>query len=78
MCTWRKRLKETLHVLVHQGMLGDALLEIGELLSIWQIAVDEQVGNLEEGSIFCQLFDGISPVAQNPLLTIEEGNGTLG
>ena len=46
MCTRRERLKEALHVLVHQGMLGDAFLEIGELLSIRQIAVNEQVGNL--------------------------------
>lgn len=36
------------------------LREMTELTTSRQIAIDEQVGHLEEGGLFSELFDGIS------------------
>ena len=37
-----------------------------------QLAVDEQVGDLEVGRLFGQVLDGVAAVAEDPVVAVEE------
>ena len=63
---------EFLDVLMDEGVGGDVRGPLGELRLVRQFAVEEQVGDLEVGALFGQLFDGISPVPQDPLVAVDE------
>jgi hypothetical protein len=65
-------------VFLQQGVTGDGRLEALELRGGGQLAVDEQVRRLEEVALRCELLDGVPPVPQDALLTVEEGDGTRG
>jgi len=41
------------------------------------VAVDQEIGDLDEGAVCGQFLDGDSPVTQDPLVTIDEGDGAL-
>ena len=76
--TQRERIKEALHVLVHEGVHLDAVLEPVEPLLVGQIPVDEQVGHLHEGRLLGQILDAVPAVAQDALLAVEEGDAAQG
>ncbi len=73
----RKRLKEALHVLVHQRVVADARFEVGKLLRVRQFAVDQEVGHFEERGVVRELFDAVAAVAQHAIFTVEVSDGTL-
>ena len=53
------------------------LLLNGELLAVWQIAVDQQIGDLGELCVLGQLLDRVAAVAQDACLAVEEGDRAL-
>ena len=42
-----------------------------------QLAVEQEVGDLQEGAILGQLLDGISAIAQDTFVAVDEGDGAL-
>src|SRR5204862_136415 len=40
-----------------------------------QLAVQQQIGGLQERALFRELLDGIPAVAQNPLVAVDVGDG---
>ena len=71
-------LEEALHVLMHQRMVADVALELLQLLLRGQLAEQQQVGYLDERGLLSQLLDGVAPVLQDALLTVQEGDGAGG
>ena len=66
---------ELLDALVHDRMVRDAEHPRIELGRGGQLAVQQQVGRLEEGAPFGQLLDRVSPVAQDALVAVDEADG---
>ena len=62
---------------MHQGVVRDAVLEVLELLGIRKVAVDQEVRDLNERSVFGQFFDGVTAVTKDSVFPVEVSNGTL-
>jgi len=45
---------------------GDPVLQGVQLVSRWQFAIDEQVGDLEEGRLLSELLDGYPRYTRSP------------
>lgn len=71
----REALVEVLDVLVQQGVLRDVVLERRELVDGRQLAVDQQVGDLQEGGALGQLLDRVAAVPQDARFAVQVGNG---
>ena len=56
--------------------MGDGLDPLAGLLGIGQLAMDQEIGHLEKAAFIGQLFDGITPVAENAALAIDVSDGT--
>ena len=67
-------LHEALDVLVHERVIRHLVHPGVVLLLGGQVAVDQQVGHLEEGGLLRQLLDGVPAVLQDPLLAVDEGD----
>ena len=65
---------ELLDVLVDERVVRDVVLPGCELLLVGELAVDQQVGHLEERALLGQLVDRIAAVAQDPGGAIDEGH----
>jgi hypothetical protein len=68
-------LHEALDVLVDEGVVGDLVDPGLELLLGGQLAVDQQVGDLEEARALRELLDRVAAVLQDALVAIDEGDG---
>ena len=66
---------ELLDVLVHERVVGDLLDPRLRLGRARQLAVQQQVGDLQERAVLGQFLDRVAAVAQDPLLTVDEGDG---
>ena len=63
-----------LDVLVHERVVGD-LVHPGLVLRLGrQLAVDQQVGDLEEVRLLGQLLDRVAAVLQDALVAVDEGD----
>ena len=67
-------LHEALDVLVHEGVDRDLADPLLELLAGGQLAVDEQVGDLEVGRLLGELLDRVAAVLEDAGLAVEEGD----
>ena len=67
--------EEVLLRLVHHRVMRDLVLEIRELRLVGQLAVDQQVGHLEEARLLGQLLDRVAAVEQDALVAVDEGDG---
>ena len=67
-------LEEMFHVLPKQGVKGDRLLVCLELGLGGQLAVLEQIDDLEEGGLLGQLLDQVSAVVKDALLATDVGH----
>ena len=65
------------HVLVDEGVHGDLALPDLELVTGRQLAVEEQVGDLEVGGLLGQLLDRVAAVAQDAGVAVQVGDGAL-
>ncbi len=73
----RKTVEEMPHVLVEHLVFREQVGKIDELGAAGQVAVDQQVGGLDEGAFGGQLGDVVAAVAQDALLAVDEGDGAL-
>ena len=62
---------------MHQGVVGDAVVEIVQLFLVGQVAIDEEVSHLHERCLFRQIFNGVTTVAQDPIFAVQVGDATL-
>ena len=69
--------EEVRHLLVQHGVVGDAALEVLELGGGRQLAVEQQVGDLEEVRLLGQLLDRVAAVEQLALVAVDVGDGAL-
>ena len=67
-------LHELLDVLVHERVDRDLVRPVVELLLGRQLAVDQQVGDLEVGRLLGQLLDRVAAVLEDPLVAVDEGD----
>ena len=67
-------LHEGLHVLVDERVVGD-LVHPGVVLRLGgQLAVDQEVGHLEEAGLLRQLLDRVAAVLQDALVAVDVGD----
>ncbi len=59
------------HVLVDERVVGDVEAPLVELGLVRQIAVDEEVGDLEERRVLGELLDRVPAVAQDAVVAVE-------
>ena len=64
-------LHEVLHVLVHERVHGDLVHPLLQLRAGGQLAVDDQVGDLQEGGALAQLLDRIAPVLEDAGVAVD-------
>src|SRR5439155_575970 len=64
-------LDELLQVLVHQGVHLDVALPHAEVRGGGQLALDDQVGGLEEAALLGQLLDRVAAVAEDAALAVD-------
>ena len=67
-------LDETLDVLMHERVCLDLIDPGGEFGLGRQLAMDQQVGNLEIGRVLGQLLDWVAPVLEHAQVTVEIGD----
>ena len=65
------------HVLVDERVVGDVGLPLLQLHRVGQLAVEQEVGDLEVGALLGQLLDRVAAVAKDPGLAIEVGDRAL-
>ena len=58
----REGVEEVAHLLPDQGVVGDLSDETVQLLLVRKLAVDQQIGNLQEGAVLGQLVDQAKPL----------------
>jgi hypothetical protein len=58
------------------GILREQLGELLALRQRGQLAIDDQVGRLDEIGILGELFDRVAAVAKNACLAVDEGDRT--
>ena len=73
----REAVEEGAQVLVQHRVPADGVLEAAQLVARRQLAVDEQVGDLDEGRLLGQLVDRVAAVAQDALVAVDVGDGAL-
>ena len=66
---WKKR-----HLLVHHRVVGDAVVELGLLRRGRQLAVEQQVADLEEVAVLGQLLDRVAAIEQHALVAVDVGD----
>ena len=65
-------LHELLDVLVHEGVDRDLVHPLIELLLVWQVTVDQEIGDLQVARMLGELLDRIAAVLEDPLLAVDE------
>jgi len=69
--------EENPQAFVDQGVPGDGVIELLELLFVGQLAVQQQIRDLKKRALFGELFDGVAAIEQHALVAIDEGDVTL-
>jgi hypothetical protein len=67
-------LEEAAHLLVHHGVMHDAIDEIGFLRGGRQFAVEQQVAGLEEVAVFGEVGDRIAAIEQHACVAVDIGD----
>ena len=70
----REPVEDPLELLMEEGVAADVVVPATELLVCRELAVDQQVGDLEEGGPLGELLDWVAAVAQDARLAVEEGD----
>ena len=66
--------EQILDLLMHHGVVGHALVEVLELDVGRQLAVEDQIGHLEERAVLGQILDGVAAMQQHALVAVDEGD----
>src|SRR5205814_1086562 len=67
-----KGVDQLLDVLVQEGVMGDRVHPLAVLVRIGQLAMDQEVGDVEETTALGQLLDRIAAVAEDAVLAVNE------
>ena len=67
--------EEADHLLVQHGMVRDDIVEIGLLLGRGQLALQQQVADIQVVAVLGQILDGIAAIQQLTLVAVNEGDG---
>ena len=67
-------LEEPAHLLVHHRVVGDAVVEVGLLRRGRQLAVEQQIADLEEVAVLGELLDRIAAIEQHALVAVDIGD----
>ena len=62
------------HLLVHHGVAGDTIVEVGFLGGGGKLAVEQEVAGLEEVAVLGQLFDWEPAIEQNAFVAVDIGD----
>ena len=62
---------------MHHGVHGDVVIELAHLGGRRQLAVKQQIADLEEVALFSQLFDGVAAIEQYTLVAVDIGGTVL-
>ena len=68
---------EAADLLVQHGVPRDALVELLELRRVRQLAVQQQVGDLDEVGLLGELLDRVAAVEQHALIAVDVGDAAL-
>src|SRR4029077_2130002 len=66
--------EEFLDALMNKSVMSDVIGPIVELSACGKVAVKNQVGGFEIGALLRQLLDGISAIAQDAFVAVNEGD----
>ena len=66
--------EEGRELLMHHGVHGDGAVEVLHLLLVRQLAVEQQVADLQEARMRGQLVDRIAAIEQHALVAVDEGD----
>jgi len=69
--------EEIVDLVVDHGVVGDGVFELGLGRCGRKITVEQQVADFHVVGLVGQLFDRVAPVEQDPLLTIDVGQGRV-
>src|SRR5215510_3409462 len=67
-------LVEPAHLLVHHGVAGDTIVEVGLLRGGRQLAVEQEIAGLEEIAVLGQLLDRKSAIEQDAFVAVDIGD----
>jgi hypothetical protein len=67
--------EKLVELLVDHGVVADGVHEIGFLRLAGQLAVEQQVAELQIVGLLGQLLDGVSPVQQDALVAVDVRDG---
>ena len=70
-----ERVEQPLEVLVDDRVVGDVVRPVVELGLVRELAVDEEVGDLEVGALLGELLDRIAAVLEDAFVAVDEGDG---
>jgi hypothetical protein len=70
----RETLEEAAQFFVQQSVAADLGVEVSQLLGGRQLAVDQEVGGLQEGGVLGQLLNGVAAVAQDTCVAVDVGD----
>ena len=66
--------EQELDLLVQHGVVGHTVHELVELGLLRQLAVQDQVGDLEERAVLGQILDRVAAMQQDALVAVDEGD----
>ncbi len=69
--------EEFFHIFVDHGVIGELSAEVCELAGGGEFAVEEEPGGFDEVGVFGELFDGVTAVAEDAFVAVDEGDGTF-
>src|SRR5664279_1251880 len=66
--------EEAAQVLMQQCVAADPSIEVGQLVGARKLAVDKEVGGLQERGVLGELLDRVAAVAKDSGVTVDVGN----
>jgi hypothetical protein len=57
-----KSIIEILNGFMNHGMVYQVVIKVVELLTGWELTIDEETSGFDKGTFLGDLFDGITPV----------------
>src|SRR5579864_4550325 len=70
-------LHELLRGFVEHGVVRDLAYPVLKFSLGWQVSEENQVGDLEEATVFSQHLDGVAAITQNTAFAVDESDGAL-
>ena len=69
-----KAVQKFFDAFMDKSVMADVPCPVLQLLLVGHFAVQEQIRGFQIGAFFREFLDGISAIAQNPLISVDVGN----